>query len=74
MNPSLSTSICIPNALPAVGPKPGTTLKTPSGIPASMASSATRNADKGDCSAGFRIKLFPAAKAGANFQQAINNG
>ena len=49
-------------------------MKTPSGIPASIASSATLNADKGDCSAGFKIKLFPVANAGANFQQAINKG
>ena len=50
------------------------TLNTPSGIPASIANSATLNADSGDCSAGFRIKLFPVASAGANFQQAISNG
>ena len=66
--------MCMPNALPAVGPNPGTTLNTPSGIPASMASSAILNADRGDCSAGLRIKLFPVANAGANFQHAISNG
>ena len=60
--------------MPAVGPNPGTTLNTPSGIPASIANSATLRADKGDCSAGFKIKLLPVARAGANFQQAISRG
>ena len=36
---TLSTSMCAPRAAPAVGPKPGTTLMTPSGKPASWASS-----------------------------------
>ena len=64
----------MPKAFPAVGPNPGTTLNTPSGTPASMASSETFKAESGDCSAGFKIKLFPVANAGAIFQKAISNG
>ena len=30
--------------------------------------------DAGVCSAGFKTEQFPAAKAGANFHVAINNG
>ena len=64
----------MPMALPAVGPKPGTTLKTPSGMPASQASSANRIAVSGDCSAGFRTTELPVASAGANFHVAISIG
>src|SRR2546430_7465535 len=42
------------SALPAVCPKPGTTLSTPAGTPASTASSATRSAVRGDFSEGLR--------------------
>ena len=42
VNATLSTSMCSAIAAPAVSPKPGTMLMTPSGKPASMASSPTR--------------------------------
>ena len=63
-----------PSAWPAVSPRPGTTWRTPSGTPASVASSARRNAVSGDCSAGFRTTLFPVASAGPTFQLAISSG
>ncbi len=71
---STSTSMWRPSAWPAVSPKPGSTLNTPSGMPASAASSARRMAVSGDCSAGFRITELPAASAGEIFQQAISSG
>ena len=74
VNASTSTSMWRPSAWPAVSPKPGSTLNTPSGMPASAASSARRMAVRGDCSAGFRITELPAASAGEIFQQAISSG
>ena len=44
VNAIMSTSACRPIACPAVSPKPGTTWRTPSGSPASEASSARRSA------------------------------
>ena len=67
----MSTSGWRPSACPAVSPKPGTTWSTPSGMPASEASSARRSADSGDCSAGFSTTLLPVASAGASFHEAI---
>ncbi|KAG1079466.1 hypothetical protein G6F40_016297 [Rhizopus arrhizus] len=69
-----STSGCRPNAWPATAPKPGTTLKTPAGMPASSASAASRMDDSEACSAGFRMTQLPAASAGATFQAAIISG
>ena len=61
-------------AAPAVSPNPGTTFRTPSGIPASMASSATRMVDMEVCSAGFSTQVLPAARIGPIFQPAIISG
>ena len=61
-------------ALPAVRPGPTTTLTTPSGRPASSASSAKRSAVRGVSSAGFSTTVLPAASAGASFQEAIVRG
>jgi hypothetical protein len=49
-------------------------LTTPSGIPASWISSPSRSAVSEVCSAGFRIIVFPHARAGAIFVTAISNG
>ena len=57
-----------------VSPSPVTTLRTPSGKPASSASSPRRRAESGVCSAGLRTTVQPAASAGAIFQQAIRSG
>ncbi|MNE39005.1 hypothetical protein D3C80_1329290 [compost metagenome] len=74
VNTRQSTSGCRPRARPAVSPRPGTTFSTPSGTPASSASSARRNAENGDCSAGLSTTLLPAASAGASFQAAMSSG
>jgi len=74
VNATQSTSGCRPSAWPATGPVPGTTLKTPAGMPACSASAASRNALSDDCSAGLRMTLLPAASAGATFQAAISSG
>ena len=66
--------MCMASALPATSPSPGTTLKTPSGRPASVASSASRSAASGDCSAGLRTTLLPLASAGASFAAGISSG
>ena len=45
---------------------PCTTLKTPSGSPASFSSSAVRSDADGSFSDGFRMNVFPHAIAGAH--------
>ena len=50
------------------------TFKTPSGIPATSASSANRTAVIGVNSAGFNTTVFPAASAAAKPQLAIGIG
>ena len=65
---------CRPIAWPVVSPRPGTTLSTPAGTPASAASSASRIAVRGVCSAGLTRQEQPAASAGASFQAAISSG
>ena len=55
-------------------PFPGITLNTPSGIPASIASSPRRIAVIGVISAGFKTTVFPAASAGPKPQPAIGIG
>src|SRR5204863_57664 len=50
---TLSMSMCSATAAPAVSPYPGTMFRTPGGNPASSASSPTRRALSGVCSAGF---------------------
>ena len=45
---------------------PWTTLKTPSGTPASFSSSAVRSDAEGSFSDGFRTNVFPQASAGAH--------
>lgn len=55
---TLSTSIFSTRAAPA-SPKPGTTLITPGGKPASLLNCAIYKAVKGVCSAGFRTTVLP---------------
>ena len=69
----LSTSGWSTSAAP-VSPSPVITFSTPSGRPASSASSPSRSAVKGVCSAGFSTIVQPAARAGATFQAAISRG
>src|SRR3546814_4313885 len=66
--------MCRASASPAGLPNPVTTLNTPAGRPASSASSATRIAVSGDCSAGLRTTLLPIASAGATFLIAMCSG
>ena len=69
-----STSMCNASGEPASGPKPGTTLNTPAGTPASSASSARRKAVSGDFSLGLSTTELPAARAGAIFHAAMIMG
>ena len=71
---TLSMPGCFTIAAPAVGPKPGTTLITPSGTPAFWASRAIRRAVSGVCSAGFITIVQPAARAGPHFHATIRIG
>ena len=61
-------------AAPVVGPSPGRICRIPRGRPASVASSATLNAVKLVCSAGFTITALPAASAGPIFHASMSNG
>ena len=69
----LSTPGWLTSAAP-VSPSPVTTFKTPFGNPASRLISANNRAVRGVYSAGFRMTVLPAAKAGATFQASISSG
>ena len=71
VNAMPSTSMWRASALPAVWPKPGTTLNTPGGNPASIASSARRSAVSGDFSEGLSTMELPAASTGPSFHAAM---
>ena len=71
---TLRTSGWVTNRWPTTDPWPGSTVNTPSGIPASSASSASRIAVSGVISAGLSTTVLPAASAGANPQPAIGIG
>ncbi len=70
----LRTRSCAMNRSPTTLPLPGITVKTPSGSPASSASSPRRIAVSGVSSAGLRTTVLPAASAGANPQPAMGIG
>ena len=57
-----------------VAPSPVSTLSTPGGKPTSSASSPSRSAESGVCSAGLRIVVHPAASAGPSFHEDISSG
>ena len=73
VNAILSTGDFV-SAAPVVSPGPVITLSTPSGTPASWASFASHSAVSGVSSAGFKTDVFPNARAGATFHDAITNG
>ncbi len=72
----LTLAICgwLVSAAPHTAPLPVTTLKTPSGIPASLASSATRSRVSGVVSDGLITIEQPAARAGITFHMPISSG
>ena len=74
VNASLSTPGWRASASPITTPGPGTTLRTPSGSPASAASSASRSAVSGDCDAGLSTTELPVASAGPSFQAVTISG
>ena len=65
VNEIASTSGCSTSACPTSWPVPCTTLNTPGGSPASIATSAISTAAIGVCSAGLRTTELPAASAAA---------
>jgi hypothetical protein len=71
---TLLTNLCLHRYSPATGPYPGTILKTPLGNPASFIREPNFMQVRGVTSEGFNTMQQPAAKAGANFQSAINSG
>jgi hypothetical protein len=74
VNETMSTSGWFTSACPASGPLPVTTLTTPSGMPASLAASASSSAVSGVSSLGLSTIVLPAATAGRIFQPAIWSG
>jgi hypothetical protein len=71
---TLRTAGCVTNRCPTTLPLPGSTVNTPSGSPASSASSPSRIAVSGVSSAGFSTTVLPAASAGPKPQAAIGIG
>ena len=69
----LSTSSWSTSAAP-VSPSPVITFSTPAGRPASSASSPSRRAVIGVCSAGLSTTVQPAASAGPSFHADIRIG
>ena len=77
MNVTLRTIALVDNSLPTAGAPDRsvvTILSTPFGMPARSASSASANAEKGVCSAGFNTIVQPAARAGATLRVIIAFG
>ncbi len=74
VNATLRTSGCVTKRCPTTEPRPGMTVSTPSGSPASRASSPMRMAVRGVSSAGLRSTVLPAARAGAIPQAMIGMG
>lgn len=74
VNTIFATPGCSTSASPVTSPRPGSTWKRCSGIPASRASSARRSAVSGVVSAGLRMTALPAASAGARPHAAIGMG
>jgi len=65
---------CAESGAPAPTPEPCTTLKTPSGTPASAMMSASRLAVSGAHSGGLATTVLPAASAGPILQVASISG
>ena len=74
VNDTLRTSGWVTSASPKVPPGPVITCRTPAGSPAAWASSPNFSAVSGEMEAGFSNTAFPAASAGATFQQAMAKG
>src|ERR671918_84765 len=70
---TLSTPGCLTSSAPA-RPSPVTMLTTPGGSSAWRRTSQKRSAVRGVVSAGFRTTVFPAASAGAIFQESMRSG
>ncbi len=71
---TLATPGCSTRRVPTVDPLPTTTWTTPSGIPASRASSASRRAVSGVASAGLTTMVLPVARAGPTFHEVMAMG
>src|SRR6266545_3797253 len=71
---TLRTAGWVTNRCPTTDPRPGTTVNTPSGSPASRPSSARRSAVSGVTLAGLSTTVLPAARAGAKPHAAIGIG
>ena len=71
VNPILSTPGWATKGAPAVSPNPVSTWKTPVGNPASSRIFGSSRLVSGVCSGGLRMKVQPAAIAGATFWVAI---
>lgn len=71
---SLRTSGLLVSSPPTAPAEPVTTLNTPAGIPARLASSASASAENGVWLAGFRTMVQPAASAGPALRVIIAAG
>jgi hypothetical protein len=74
VNATQSMSSWRPIASPTDPPGPVTTFRTPSGMPASVASSAIRSSESAVYEAGLMTIVLPVASAGPIFQAAMRAG
>ena len=74
VNAILFTSGCSASAAPATSPSPGTTLKTPGGIPASTQIRPSSRHVSGASSGALSTTVLPAASAAEPLRQAMWSG
>ena len=74
VNATFATSGCSTSRVPTVWPGPTTAWSTPSGMPASEASSHRRMVLRGVSDAGFTTTVFPQHRAGPIFHEAMRRG
>ena len=74
VNATLFTPGCSASAAPAISPRPGTTLKTPGGTPASRQIRPSSSEVSGAISGALRTTVLPAASAAEPFRQAMCSG
>ncbi len=74
VNEMRSTPGCSMSACPTVGPRPSSRFTVPGGAPASSASRTSATVVSGVSSLGLSTTVFPAASAGASFQDICSSG
>lgn len=70
---TLSICLCLTKCAPT-SPNPVKMFITPGGKPASLMRDPMKRAERGVCSAGFKMPTQPVARRGPHFQAIMSNG